>query len=251
MPEYVKTALNAGIYYKNCNIFYNKTYITIILALQELGATYADLFLISWPSGINMDDGKALWSAMECVFNEEKAHSLGVSDVETQAFVELHNAARIKPEAIQINFESCCVVPPELVTFTRENNIQLLTHNDPQNILPTETLKTIVPSLEGVLWTVRYQTLLRCRGIIKNKGYVISTHVAWIQQGSYLLSLLKTVVPFCISILFSTFKFSYCIYMYTKNEENLLYYGVIDYSLFLMLVMHNHRLNFVLRSLDA
>lgn len=157
-PEYVKTALNA--------------------ALQELGATYADLFLISWPSGINMEDGKALWSAMECVFNEEKAHSLGVSDVETQAFVELHNAARIKPEAIQINLESCCVVPPELVTFTRENNIQLLTHNDPQNILPTETLKTIVPSLEGVLWTVRYQTLLRCRGIIKNKGYVISTHVA-------------------------------------------------------------------------
>lgn len=124
-----------------------------------------------------MKDSETLWNAMENVFDQEKAHSLGVSDVDTQGFVELHNSARIKPEAIQINLESCCVVPPELVTFTRENNIQLLTHNDPQNILPTETLKNILPSLEEVLWTVRYQTLLRCRGIIKNKGYVISTHI--------------------------------------------------------------------------
>lgn len=115
---------------------------------------------------------------METVFDQEQAHSLGISDVDTAAFVELHNSARIKPEAIQINLESCCIVPPELVTFTRENNIQLLTHNDPQNILPTETLKTVVSSLQEVIWTVRYQTLLRCRGIIKNKGYVISTSTA-------------------------------------------------------------------------
>ena len=112
---------------------------------------------------------------MEVLFDQQLAHSLGLSDIETQAFIELHNAARIKPEAIQINLESCCVVPPELVTFTRENNIQLLTHNDPINILPTETLKSILPSLSSVHWTVRYQTLLRCRGIIHNKGYIIST----------------------------------------------------------------------------
>lgn len=112
---------------------------------------------------------------MENMVDQEQAYSLGVSDVDTQAFVELHNHARIKPEAIQINLESCCVVPPELVTFTRENNIQLLTHNDPQDILPIETAKTIVSSLTEVHWTVRYQTLLRCRGIIQNKGYVIST----------------------------------------------------------------------------
>lgn len=120
----------------------------------------------------------ALWKAMENVVDQEQAYSLGISDIETPAFVELHNSARIKPEAIQINLESCCVVPPELVTFTRENNIQLLTHNDPQNILPTEALKNIVSSITEVLWTVRYQTLLRCRGIIKNKGYVICADMA-------------------------------------------------------------------------
>lgn len=157
-PEYIKSALDS--------------------ALQELGAISADLFLISWPAGITLEDGKALWKAMESVVDQEQAHSLGISDVDTSAFVELHNSARIKPEAIQINLESCCVVPPELVTFTRENNIQLLTHNDPQNILPTEALKTIISSLSEVHWTVRYQTLLRCRGIIKNKGYVISAAIA-------------------------------------------------------------------------
>lgn len=157
-PEFIKLALTA--------------------ALNDLGSTCADLFLISWPAGISQEDGITLWNAMETVVDQELAYSLGISDVDTQAFVELHNFSRIKPEAIQINLESCCVVPPELVTFTRENNIQLLTHNDPQNILPAETLKTVVPSLQEVIWTVRYQTLLRCRGIIKNKGYVVSTYTA-------------------------------------------------------------------------
>lgn len=147
-------------------------------ALKELGATSADLFLVSWPAGVSLEDGMAFWKAMESTVEEEIASSLGVSDVETPAFIELHNSAKIKPEAIQINLESCCVVPPELVTFTRENNIQLLTHNDPQNILPTDTLKTIFSSLTEVHWTVRYQTLLRCRGIIQNKGYIISANLA-------------------------------------------------------------------------
>ena len=145
---------------------------------MEVGASRADLFIISWPSGITQEEGKQLWSTLEGLVDKDQAYSLGISDVETQGFIELHSSARIKPEAIQINLESCCVVPPELVTFTRENNIQLLTHNDPRDILPKDTLKTIVSSLSEVHWVVRYQTLLRCRGIIQNKGYVISADLA-------------------------------------------------------------------------
>lgn len=145
--------------------------------MQELGASAADLLLVSWPINVNTEEAEHLWKAMENAFDKEQANSLGVSDIETQVFVELHNSARIKPEAIQVNLESCCVVPPELVTFTRENNIQLLTHNDPQNILPTDSLKPIVSSLAEVQWTVRYQTFLRCRGIIKNKGYIIKADI--------------------------------------------------------------------------
>jgi len=143
-------------------------------ALAELGAKQVDLFILSWPHGMDFEKGKELWKAMESLVDSCKAYSLGISDIEIQEFIELHHFAKVKPEVIQINLESCCVVPPELVTFTRENSIQLLTHNDPQNILPNETFKTIVSSLVNVHWTVRYQTLLRCRGIIKNKGYIIN-----------------------------------------------------------------------------
>jgi len=147
-------------------------------ALAELGTKQVDLFILSWPHGIDFEKGKDLWKTMESLVDCNKAYSLGISDIEIQEFIELHSFARVKPEVIQINLESCCVVPPELVTFTRENSIQLLTHNDPQNILPNETFKTIVSSLVNVHWTARYQTLLRCRGIIKNKGYIINAERA-------------------------------------------------------------------------
>jgi len=147
-------------------------------ALAELGAKQADLFILSWPHGMGFEQGKELWKAMESLVDNNTAHSLGISDIEIQEFIALHDFAKVKPEVIQINLESCCVVPAELVTFTRENSIQLLTHNDPQNILSSETFKTIASWLVDVHWTVRYQTLLRCRGIIKNKGYVINAEKA-------------------------------------------------------------------------
>jgi len=147
-------------------------------ALAELGAKQADLLILSWPHGIDFEKGKDLWKAMECLVDNKLAKSLGISDIDIQEFIELHQFAQVKPEVIQINLESCCVVPPELVTFTRENCIQLLTHNDPKNILPNETFKTLVSSLVNVHWTVRYQTLLCCRGIIKNKGYIINAERA-------------------------------------------------------------------------
>lgn len=37
----------------------------------------------------------------------------------------------MKPNIVQINLAMCCVVPPALQTFTKENDIQLLTHSDP------------------------------------------------------------------------------------------------------------------------
>ena len=122
-----------------------------------------------------MKTGKDLWNEMEHLVETGKVSSLGVSDIDTSHFIELHQTAQIKPEAIQINLESCCVVPPELALFTRENNIQLLTHNDPQDILPDQALQKIIGCPVQVNWVARYQTLLRCRGIIQNKGYIISS----------------------------------------------------------------------------
>lgn len=38
---------------------------------------------------------------------------------------------QIKPNIVQISLATCCVVPPALQAFTKENDVQLLTHNDP------------------------------------------------------------------------------------------------------------------------
>ena len=39
---------------------------------------------------------------------------------------------QIKPLVNQVNLESCCVMPKDLVEYAKENDIQLLTHNDPK-----------------------------------------------------------------------------------------------------------------------
>jgi len=56
---------------------------------------------------------------------------IGICDVDTQLFIQLYTWARVKPSIVQINLASCCVVPPELAEFCKENSIQLLTHSDP------------------------------------------------------------------------------------------------------------------------
>lgn len=38
----------------------------------------------------------------------------------------------MKPNTNQVNLDSCCVMPPEMTAFARDNDIQLLTHNDPK-----------------------------------------------------------------------------------------------------------------------
>jgi hypothetical protein len=40
---------------------------------------------------------------------------------------------QVKPTVNQVNLASCCVMPPELVKYAGESDIQLLTHNDPKS----------------------------------------------------------------------------------------------------------------------
>lgn len=82
-----------------------------------------------------------------------KLSSVGLSDVNTNEFIDLFQWAnvklylffnvfyyiyfilfllkQVKPNIVQISLATCCIVPPALQTFTKENDVQLLTHNDP------------------------------------------------------------------------------------------------------------------------
>lgn len=116
---------------------------------------------------------KKIWSVVEEYVKVDKLSSVGLSDINTNTFIELFQWANIKPNIVQINLATCCVVPPALQEFTKENDIQLLTHSDPCQILPQEVLENIFGTTAYLHWLIRYQIHLKCRGILSSKGYLL------------------------------------------------------------------------------
>ncbi|XP_033217620.1 glutamate--cysteine ligase regulatory subunit isoform X2 [Belonocnema kinseyi] len=116
---------------------------------------------------------QSLWSVIEEYKEAGKILSVGLSDVDTEVFIQFFKSANIKPNIIQINLATCCVVPPVLQEFTKENDIQLLTHSDPCQILPKESVTDIFGADTNLHWVARYQIHLRCRGVLSSKGYLV------------------------------------------------------------------------------
>ncbi|XP_013179005.1 PREDICTED: glutamate--cysteine ligase regulatory subunit-like [Papilio xuthus] len=118
---------------------------------------------------------KVLWAVLEDYVKEGRVHQLGVADVGGGCLRKLHAWARVKPAIAQINLASCCVVPPSLHAFCRANDVQLLTHADPPDLLSLAALKTITDAGVGcnnLDWCARYQVHIKCRGVLALKGYV-------------------------------------------------------------------------------
>ncbi|XP_076181427.1 glutamate-cysteine ligase modifier subunit isoform X2 [Ptiloglossa arizonensis] len=117
---------------------------------------------------------KQLWTKVEEYVKIGKLSSVGLSDVSTNEFIDLFHWANIKPNIIQIVLATCCVVPAALQEFTKENDVQLLTHSDPGEILPEEELNEILDDANvSLYWVTRYQVYLKCRGILSSKGYLV------------------------------------------------------------------------------
>ncbi|CAG5055061.1 unnamed protein product [Parnassius apollo] len=118
---------------------------------------------------------KVLWSVLEDYVKEGRVQQLGVADVGGGCLRKLHAWARVKPTIAQINLASCCVVPPSLHAFCRANDVQLLTHADPPDLLSLTAVKTLSDAGVGcnnLEWCARYQVHIKCRGVLALKGYV-------------------------------------------------------------------------------
>lgn len=71
----------------------------------------------------------------------------------------------------------------DLVAFSKQHDIKLITHNDDRVILPQENLDSALSSaLEGrevdhtpwtPSWVARYSSIIKLRGIIAHKGYLV------------------------------------------------------------------------------
>ncbi|KAJ8117742.1 hypothetical protein ONZ43_g4137 [Nemania bipapillata] len=178
------------------------------LVMKELQIEHIDLLIVSFP-GIsfegdcewqadkinatmgNDDEEVTTWSALESLYEQGKVGRLGIAEFGTEKLQRFIERVKVRPAVDQINTKDCCSVPPPLVKLAKSEGIELLTHGDCTDILPSGTLRELLGhgaqgagvladdehaqnGLQGNLipeWVVKYTAFVNYRGVIENKGY--------------------------------------------------------------------------------
>jgi glutamate--cysteine ligase regulatory subunit len=192
----------------------------IAFVLKELKVSSVDLLIISFP-GVTFDaddefsddedstksDAQqnqdadqefdsilSTWRTLESLQATGMVQKLGLAEFGTHRLSRLLSASQVRPSVDQINVRDCCVVPKPLIVMARKEKIELLTHNDCTDILPSGTLRELLSTkgievlkstptatdadaetglggnIEG-LWVVKYTAVVKNRGVVENKGY--------------------------------------------------------------------------------
>ncbi|KAL4953504.1 putative gamma-cysteine synthetase regulatory subunit [Aspergillus filifer] len=183
----------------------------IELVLKELHVDSIDLLIVSFP-GILFDaeddsedeDGGSIdasseefaddfdsliqtWRSLESLHAQGKISQLGVAEFGAERLARFLEHTTVKPSVDQINLKDCCVVPKSLILYAKQQGIELLTHNDCNDVLPVGTTRELLGTGEkgaGVLgdgnglqgdietqWVVKYTAVVKDRGVVENKGY--------------------------------------------------------------------------------
>ncbi|XP_029906237.1 glutamate--cysteine ligase regulatory subunit [Myripristis murdjan] len=161
------------------------------MACQTLAVSQLDSVIIA-PPGLLEGDSQTLthlqpaWEELEALVRSQRIAAIGTSDLDKDLLEQLYNWAQVKPSSNQVNLASCCVMPPDLTAFAKEFDIQLLTHNDPKELMSAATFQEAVQESTQDLnvadwrlqWVLRYSIIVKSRGIIKAKGYHVSARKA-------------------------------------------------------------------------
>ena len=180
----------------------------IDLVLKELGVQRIDLLIVSFPGMYfegdceweadkknsaqgNDEEEIESWSALEELHSQGIVQRLGLAEFGSEKLARFLARAKVRPQVDQVNIKDCCNVPPPLLKLAKRENIELLTHNDCTDILPSGTLRELlgqgvrgagvlseskrgIDGMKGDLtpeWVVKYTAVVRDRGVIENKGY--------------------------------------------------------------------------------
>ncbi|XP_023086847.1 glutamate--cysteine ligase regulatory subunit isoform X3 [Piliocolobus tephrosceles] len=156
------------------------------VACSVLGVAQLDSVIIASPpieDGVNLslEHLQPYWEELENLVQSKKIVAIGTSDLDKTQLEQLYQWAQVKPNSNQVNLASCCVMPPDLTAFAKQFDIQLLTHNDPKELLSEasfqEALQESIPDIQAhewvPLWLLRYSVIVKSRGIIKSKGYIL------------------------------------------------------------------------------
>ncbi|KAI1370768.1 NADP-dependent oxidoreductase domain-containing protein [Hypoxylon crocopeplum] len=185
------------------------------LVMKELGVSDIDLVIVSFP-GISFegdceyeadrknatmgddDEEVTTWGVLEKLYEQGQISQLGIAEFGTEKLRRFLDKVKIRPAVDQINIKNCCNVPPPLTKLAKEKGIELLTHNDCTDVLPSGTLRELLGQGSqgaGVLadgessgsgikgditpeWVVKYTAFVKNRGVIENKGYFASAQAA-------------------------------------------------------------------------
>lgn len=92
--------------------------------------------IIEWAVGNDnaVSNLRKLWSSLEKYATDKKIGQLGIADLDVDSLQDLFEGSSVHPSIAQINLAACCVVPPQLQEYCSQNDIQLLTHSDPQGM---------------------------------------------------------------------------------------------------------------------
>ena len=180
----------------------------IHLVLKELGVQSIDLLIVSFP-GMSFDgdceweadkknseqgndeEEMESWPALEELHNQGTVKKLGIAEFGSEKLARFLARVKVRPQVDQVNVKDCCNVPPPLLKLAKIERIELLTHNDCTDILPSGTLRELlgqgvrgagvlseskrgIDGMKGELtpeWVVKYTAVVRDRGVIENKGY--------------------------------------------------------------------------------
>lgn len=183
----------------------------IDLVLKELQVKSIDLLIVSFPgilfdadddseeedtetSSGEPDDFDSMvqtWRVLESLHEQGMIAQLGVAEFGSERLARFLPHTKVKPSVDQINLKDCCVVPKSLILYAKQEQIQLLTHNDCNDILPVGTTRELLGPGEkgaGILastpeaedgiqgdaepqWVVKYTAVVKDRGVVENKGY--------------------------------------------------------------------------------
>jgi glutamate--cysteine ligase regulatory subunit len=193
------------------------------LVTKELGVSAIDLLIVSFPGMAfegdcewkadernatmgNDEEELATWAVLEDLQIQTPARvsRLGIAEFGSDKLQRFLNKVKVRPAVDQINIRNCCSVPPPLIKLAKDEGIELYTHSDCTDILPSGTLRELLgqglqgagvladdetdEGLKGDLrpeWVVKYTAFVRDRGVIENKGYFAGAELAETKQTSF------------------------------------------------------------------